>query len=214
MNLKTIKYSEYLGSIPTSGKYILAQQNEEALVVYQAFNHQIANFAIENQFFGGNHYSYNRMSWIKTNFLWIMYRAGWGTKENQERILGIWILKSDFEKILHEVAHSSYQSHIYGSREAWQEALKKTEGRLQWDPDHDIYGKKQVRKAIQLGLKGNILEEFGKNMIQKIVDVSDFVKEQKAKIHQQNIENLLIPQETIYEVIDKSLIPKIDLMSE
>ena len=32
------------------------------------------------------------MSWIKTSFLWMMHRSGWGTKENQERILQINIL--------------------------------------------------------------------------------------------------------------------------
>lgn len=212
MNFETIKYQEYLASIPNKGKYILAQQTKDEILVYQAFNHQIADFALNNQFFGGNHYSYKRMSWIKTNFLWMMYRAGWAEKENQERILGIWILKSDFEKILGAIAHSSYKSHIYETKEIWQKELQEKEVRLQWDPDHDIYGNKQTRKAIQLGLKGNILETFGKDMVKKIIDVTSFVREQKTKITQQNIEELLIPQETIYVLENKELTKKIDLI--
>jgi len=25
----------------------------------------------------------NRMTWIKPNFLWMMYRSGWASKKNQ-----------------------------------------------------------------------------------------------------------------------------------
>ena len=54
------------------------------VVVYQAFNPEIAQYAVQNQHFGGPAYNFNRMSWIKTNFLWMMYRSGWATKKNQE----------------------------------------------------------------------------------------------------------------------------------
>ncbi|MFM7854759.1 MAG: DUF4291 family protein [Flammeovirgaceae bacterium] len=27
--------------------------------------------------------SLNRMTWMKPNFLWMMYRSGWATKHNQ-----------------------------------------------------------------------------------------------------------------------------------
>ena len=45
-------------------------------------------------------FSYSRMSWIKTNFLWMMYRCGWATKRNQERVLAIRITRQGFEEIL------------------------------------------------------------------------------------------------------------------
>ena len=39
-----------------------------------------------------------RMTWIKPSFLWMMYRAGWGKKdENQKRILAIDISIEGFE---------------------------------------------------------------------------------------------------------------------
>lgn len=199
MNIETIPYSQYIESIPKEGKCILGQQRNEQIIVYQAYNNSIANFAIENQCFGGNSYSYSRMSWIKPNFLWMMYRCGWAQKENQERILGIWISKSDFDFILEESVFSSYQENIYKTHENWKNELVIKPVRLQWDPDHDIYGNKQDRKAIQLGIKGDLLEKFGKEMISEIVDLTEFVKEQKNTIDSGELDNLQVPKEWIYE---------------
>ncbi len=78
------------------------------------------------------------MSWIKPNFLWMMYRSGWATKAGQERILSIKLTHIGFKEILHAATHSSFQEHIYKSHEDWREELAKTEVRLQWDPDHNL----------------------------------------------------------------------------
>ena len=49
--------------------------------------------------FGGD-FSYARMSWIKTNFLWMMYRCGWATKEGQEVVLALWLRRDGFDELL------------------------------------------------------------------------------------------------------------------
>ena len=195
MEISILKHKDYLERIPHSGRHILVQEQEENLLFYQAYNHRIADYALEHQQLGGTAFSYNRMSWIKPNFLWMMFRCGWASKENQERVLGIWIGKDNFENILEEAVYSSFQPDIYESEDNWKKALARKEVRLQWDPDHDIFGNKQERRAIQLGLKGKILKAFGTEMIRKIVDMTPFVKEQKVKIDQRNLEELLIPKE-------------------
>ena len=92
---------------PKEGKHILATFDEEGIVVYQAFNPAIAKYAVEHQAFGGPEYSFSRMSWVKTNYLWMMYRAGWASKPNQEHILAIKLTHSFFHQILNETLHSS-----------------------------------------------------------------------------------------------------------
>jgi hypothetical protein len=69
---------------PRQGRHILAQYDEKTVIVYQAYAPAIAEFALQHGYFGGP-FSYSRMSWIKPNFLWMMYRSGWGTKPGQER---------------------------------------------------------------------------------------------------------------------------------
>jgi hypothetical protein len=211
MDLTLIKYNDYLNAVPLVGNVILAQQTETQILVYQAFNNHIANFAIENQRFGGNHYSFSRMSWIKPNFLWMMYRCGWAEKPNQERVLGIWMNKTHFDTILENAAYSSYKSTVYENHENWKQDLANKSVRLQWDPDHDIYGQKQERRAIQLGLKGAILEQFNQEMITKIIDVTDFVKTQKQIILDKSIHKLEVPKEWIYNPKSQTLCTKLGI---
>ena len=53
--------------------------------------------------FGGDRFSFSRMSWIKTNFLWMMYRCGWATKPGQEHVLAVRITHDGFNTILSQV---------------------------------------------------------------------------------------------------------------
>ncbi len=68
--LETILYKDYESNLPQQGNYILGQEDGDCIVVYQAFNHQIADYAVENQKFGGSAYSFRRMTWIKPNGIW------------------------------------------------------------------------------------------------------------------------------------------------
>src|ERR1041385_8084113 len=99
MKLITKPYIEQLASWPSAGRHILAQYDENSVVVYQAYRPAIGHFAARNRFFGGE-FSFHRMSWIKPNFLWMMYRCGWGTKEGQEVILAIKIKRPAFDEII------------------------------------------------------------------------------------------------------------------
>ncbi len=83
-----VPYSEQEKKLPKEGNNILAYYDENSIIVYQAFNKDIGHFAVRNQIFGGD-FSFNRMSWIKPGFMWMMYRSGWGIKPNQEMILAI-----------------------------------------------------------------------------------------------------------------------------
>ncbi|QTE35981.1 DUF4291 domain-containing protein [Mucilaginibacter gossypii] len=205
MNIITEFYQQALEHWPKTGQHILAHQTNEEIVVYQAYKKSIARFAAENQFLGGNEYSYNRMSWIKPNFLWMMYRCGWAEKENQESVLALWIRKKDFESILNEAVISSFNPSYHDNHEQWRADLDQREVRLQWDPDHDPYGHKQERRAIQLGLKGGLLENFGKKQIIRIEDITGFVKQQKSLLDSGRLDELRVPVESVYRTIDSAL---------
>lgn len=205
MNIITEFYNERLEHWPKTGQHVLAHQTDEEIVVYQAYKKGIASFAAENQFLGGSEYSYNRMSWIKPNFLWMMYRCGWAEKENQESVLALWINKKDFEAILNEAVISSFNPKYHDSHEQWRADLDQKEVRLQWDPDHDPYGRKQERRAIQLGLKGEMLENFGKKQITRIEDITGFVKQQKQLLDTGRLGELEIPLERVYKTTNVAL---------
>lgn len=211
MTITTELYSKSISRLPKTGQHITIHQTDDMLVVYQAYNNKIADFAVENQFLGGDAFGYNRMSWIKPNFLWMMYRCGWASKENQERVLALWLKKSDFEEILKEAVFSSFNPTCYASKEEWRNDLNKKQVRLQWDPEHDPYGNKIERRAIQLGLKGTLLEKFGRKQITLIEDVTAFAKEQYLLLQDNLADNLLVPVETLYKTNNYDLNKKTGL---
>jgi hypothetical protein len=211
MNIEYEKYKDQQNLLPDSGKSIIGQYDKESIIVYQAFNNSIADYGIKNQTFGGDAFSFNRMTWIKPNFLWMMYRAGWATKTNQERILAIRIKKEGFTEILKEAVHSTYKPDIYKSYEFWKKELESSDVRLQWDPEHDPYGEKKERKALQLGLKGSVLEKYCSDLILEIYDLTDFVKNEKTKLDSSGIETLIVPVERIFEELDEDLKLKLEI---
>lgn len=199
MKIETRPYTEQQFVWPQQGKHIMASHNEEKIIVYQAYNNAIADHAVKHQQLGGDHFSYSRMSWIKPNFLWMMYRCGWAVKDaNQQRVLAISIARKDFETILEQAVFSSFDEKFYPSKEQWQAEMDTKDVRLQWDPDHDPYGNKTARRAIQLGMKNDILERFGKEMILSIEDITSFVKEQHVHVINKQPEKLQVPFETVY----------------
>ena len=212
--MKTEKYIQQKERIPKSGKQIIGQSENNNIIVYQAYNPRISSYAVEHQRFGGSDYSFNRMSWIKPNFLWMMYRAGWATKEQQQCILAITISLTNFKNILSQATISSFDDTLFDTRESWKNALAETEVRLQWDPDHDPHGNKQERKAIQLGMKGDILKKFGTEWIIKIEDITPFVREQFEFVKSHQIDKLLVPIENVVEIEDDKICKKIGIKRE
>jgi len=75
------------------GKHILDQYDNNSTFVYQVYRTAIGHFAAEHQYFGGE-FSFTHMSWIKPNFLWMIYWSGWGTKQGQEVTLTVRIKRS------------------------------------------------------------------------------------------------------------------------
>jgi hypothetical protein len=213
MHISTEPYSEARQFLPIDGQHIVAHQSVTQVVVYQAYNRAIAQFAVENQYLGGSSFSYGRMSWIKPNFLWMMYRCGWASKENQERVLALWLDKTVFEEILNQAVFSTFTAGNYESADAWKQELANKNVRLQWDPDHSPYGGKLTRRALQLGLKNDTLEQFGKHQVTRIEDITDFVRQQKLFVDNRQLKQLQVPQERVYTVADAALAQKIGLTS-
>lgn len=208
--LQTAPYLSQLPSWPQEGKPILAQFDTTTAVVYQAYRPAIGQFAAAHGYFGGD-FSFQRMSWIKPGFLWMMYRSGWGTKPDQHCILAIWLKRAAFECMLEEAVPTTFQPGRYASLAAWQQAGADASVRLQWDPDHDPTGKPVQRRALQLGLRGPVLARYAREWIVHIEDISDFVQQQRANAVPERYASLLLPKESVYPVHDSHLGEKLGI---
>lgn len=185
---------------PSSGEHVLAHFDDESIVVYQAYRPSIARYALEHGRFGGPDFSFGRMSWIKPNFLWMMFRSGWATKPGQEFVLGLRLRREFFDRPLEQAVPSSFGASKCATQEAWAEAVAQSEVRLQWDPDHAPSGAKLERRAVQLGLRGEMLKALASSeALVEVIDMTGFVAGQRASATDDSTQ-LMTPVERVYPV--------------
>ncbi len=178
---------------------VRAEFDKETITVYQAYSKAIAKPAIENQRFQSP-FSFNRMTWIKPSYLWLMERSNWGNKSNQECILAIKIKRASFEKALSLGVLTHPDKQIYKSGIDWEKQFKNAKVHIQWDPERSIRGAKLDVRSIQIGISRQLIEEYNSEWIQEIVDLSN----QTSKIYQlrkrgkHKEAKRLIPSEKLY----------------
>lgn len=195
------------------GRFILAHYEDTSIIVYQAYRPEIGNCAIKHGRFGCL-FSYNRMSWIKPNFLWMMYRSGWGVQPGQEITLALRLSRKFFDQILDQAVQPSFVEGHHKDREAWKTALNQSSVRLQWDdPDHDPRGNKLDRRAIQLGLRGPVLQAYGAEELLEVIDMSDFVTSQREAANLPDFAGLETPAERVYYPKDKAVCARLGLQN-
>lgn len=180
-------------------KEIRALYKEDIIRVYQAYNENIVNEALKKGTFGSS-FKMDRMTWIKPSFLWMMYRCGWGTKENQEHILAIDMKRDAFDFLVKNAVISTYNDDMSISHTEWKEQIRKSDIRCQWDPERDVFGNPLGYRSIQLGLRGEVVRKYVNEWIVNITDITDYVKELNRKKNIGEDISLLLPKEQIYTV--------------
>ena len=178
---------------PGEGQHIQANYDDEHIIVYQAYQTSIAQYILENNtFIGCPDFSMKRMTWIKPNFMWMMYRSAWGTSERQENIIGIVLKKTAFNELL----------------QAGYDQIS-----IQYNRDHNPFGFNIERRAIQIGIRDKALNKIFLPNIVRIIDMNQIVEDGRKivfgekEVKMKNVENmfvsedfndLMIPIERIY----------------
>lgn len=180
---------------------IRADYDRETIVVYQAYNQQIGEQAIRDNKFS-EPFSFNRMTWIKPSFLWMMERCGYAQKKGQEIVLGIRIKRSSWEYALSQAVLTHPKEGVYSSGEEWSRLLEKATVNVQWDPERSIRGAKLDYRSIQVGISRYLIKEYNEDWIVDIEDYTPLVK----KIYDFRLKGeydrakRLLPEEKVYPV--------------
>ncbi|RLB61836.1 MAG: DUF4291 domain-containing protein [Deltaproteobacteria bacterium] len=201
MKFRTEEYLDQLEAWPAGGRHILAQYDNETVVVYQAYRPAISRFAVSHGYFGGE-WSLSRMTWIRPGFLWMMNRSRWARETGQEVVLAVYLERSAFDELLTQAVHSTFVPSACADDEAWRAAIGSSDVHLQWDPDHDPVGAPQQRRTIQLGLRGSAATCFRREWIVHIENVTPFVHEQRERASPSRYRQLIVPRERRYPVTD------------
>ncbi|KAL3485022.1 hypothetical protein BJX62DRAFT_243353 [Aspergillus germanicus] len=183
-------------------RQIRALYTPQTITIYQAYPPPIALPALATQSLSQvPTFKRTRMTWIKPSFLWMAYRSGYATKQNQEHVLAIEISRQGFEWALdHAVL-----SHIPGSAsaeqvETWKKDVDGSCVRVQWDPERDLYGNPLGYRSLQVGLRGEAVGRFVDQWIVSIKDVTGLMHDIKEMIEMKDLEGAekLLPVEEVY----------------
>ena len=177
---KSSKKEEYYVPPPavlqSESSIFRGEWDAEGVYFYQAFRPEIAEWALENQRFGGPYWKPTRMTWIKPSFAWMLYRSGYGRRPGQTRVLKV--------KLSHQtVAHLLSYCRCNGTNKETKMKRQTNEetgyGMVQWDPERDLFaaeGHSPRRllhtRSIQIGLARKLSEFYVDNII-SIQDVTE-----------------------------------------
>ncbi|MBB6463836.1 DUF4291 domain-containing protein [Flammeovirga kamogawensis] len=178
---------------------IRAEFDKETVTVYQAYNKNIALSAIRNNKFE-KPFSFNRMTWIKPSFLWLMERSNWGNKSNQDYILKIKIKRECWERALSIGVLTDPDKQVYSTGYEWEKQFKEAKVHIQWDPERTLKGGKLKERTIQVGISRYLIEEYNNDWISEIDDLTPIVKKmnQLRRAGKYKEMKRLLPNEKLY----------------
>lgn len=185
---------------------VRALHTESTVTVYQAYRPELGRAAARDGRFPSS-WSRDRMTWIKPSFLWMMYRCGWATKENQETVLAVEISREGFAWALRHACLSHHVPDLHGDRSAWKRQLRVSPARVQWDPERDLHLNPLPYRSLQLGLAGEATARYADEWIVGIEDVTPLATEIHARVRAGEPERAaeLLPQERPYPLEDAVL---------
>ncbi|MEV8351188.1 DUF4291 domain-containing protein [Streptomyces niveus] len=150
---------------------IRALYTAATVTVYQVYAPEIGLPAVLDGRFPAA-WKRDRMTWIKPSFLWMMYRCGWASKEDQETVLAIEITREGFEWALRNACLAHYEHGLHPDRATWKRQLKQAPARVQWDPERGLHLQPLPHRSLQLGLTGEAAERYAQEWIVSINDVT------------------------------------------
>lgn len=180
---------------------IRADYDGSSIVMYQAYNDPIADAALGAGKFVAP-FSFNRMTWIKPSFRWVMHRSNWGQKRGQERTLRVRITREGWEKALSLGVLTSPDGPVYGNPAVWEPAFEQAKVHVQWDTERSPKGAALDHYSIQVGLSRHVIREFVEAWIVSIEDFTPSVAKLYKLVHTGRLKeaNRILPSERVYPV--------------
>jgi hypothetical protein len=152
-------------------RQIRARYTETSITVYQAYPPAIAEPALAAGRFVPP-FQRDRMTWIKPSFLWMMYRCGWATKPGQERVLAVELTRRGFEWALDHACLSHFDPDHDADHRAWQQRLRVSPVRVQWDPERSLRLGPLPYRSLQVGLGREAVDHYVDEWIVSLTDVT------------------------------------------
>ncbi|SDS64837.1 protein of unknown function [Streptomyces sp. TLI_053] len=168
---------------------IRADYDARTVVVYQAYSSAIADAALRAGRFVAP-FSFERMTWIKPSFRWLMHRSNWARKPGQERILAVRMTRDGWEQALARAVHTT----------AGPAAVAQAAVHLQWDPERSLRSAALNHYSIQVGIGRSLVRTFAEEWAVGLTDLTPQVRRAAALVRDGRAAQAqrLIPAERVY----------------
>ncbi|MBB4966982.1 DUF4291 domain-containing protein [Saccharothrix violaceirubra] len=148
---------------------VRADYDAHTIVVYQAYSPAIADAALRAGRFVAP-FSFQRMTWIKPSFLWLMHRSNWARKPGQERVLAVRITREGWAEALSRAVPTTSDP----------AALAGAAVHVQWDPERSPRGAALNHYSIQVGIGRRLIRTFADEWVVGLTDLTPLVRKASA----------------------------------
>ncbi|MFG2820873.1 DUF4291 domain-containing protein [Kitasatospora sp. NPDC048365] len=181
---------------------IRADYDARTIVVYQAYSSEIADAALRAGRFVAP-FSFQRMTWIKPSFLWLMHRSNWARKPGQERVLAVRMTRDGWEQAMSQAVRTT----------ADPQTLAQAAVHLQWDPERSLRGAALNHYSIQVGIGRHLIRTFAEDWVVSLTDLTPQVHKAATLVRNGRAAQAqrLLPPERVYPMnrsIEAHLSPK------
>ncbi|GGV60068.1 DUF4291 domain-containing protein [Streptomyces thermoviolaceus] len=160
---------------------------DSTITVDQAYPQRSAEAALRAGTFVAP-FKRERLTWIKPSFLGMMYRCGWASKPDQERVLRIEIDRTGFERAPAHAALSHFRPGVHADHDQWRAQVAASPVRVQWDPDRSVPLEPQPWRAVQVGLSGETVDRYVDDWIVDLTDVTELARSTHSAVLDGRIE--------------------------
>jgi hypothetical protein len=171
------------------------------VVVYQAFPEAIAKATLAAGRFVAP-FSFERMSWIKPSFLWLMSRSNWGRKSGQEHTLAIRIRHDALTEALSLGVLTHFEPRAHVAYDKWEQQFSVAPVHIQWDPERSLSGATLNWDTLQIGLGRGTVRRYADDWVVSIADMTERVRRIHALLREGRSDQAkrLLPPERVYPI--------------
>lgn len=185
-----------------SQREIRADYDRDTIVMYQAYDDRIADSALAHGRFVAPQWSFQRMTWIKPSFLWLMHRSHWATSKGQTRVLAVRMSRAGFDRALAMAVSTDPTARSFRTYDEWRSAFDGAPVHVQWDTERALSGAALGHYSIQVGLSRHVTREFVDDWIVSITDLTERTAKMRAFVQGGRTDRAkaLLPVERVYDV--------------
>lgn len=192
--METETYEERLKYLPDKGRHVVANYDDDCVIVYHVVNEETADYATQENMLGELPLD---GAWFTPSFLLTV--QDW---HESHRIIAVYLTRIGFDSILKKAVPADYDPTIYADHDAWHRALNVSWVRLRWRHDYDFDNQPLEQQAIYIGLLGKSGLHYSQGgWVDHIEDVTEFA-----------IKGLL-PCERLYPIQDPTIAQRLGVDS-